>query len=141
MIVVMAIIGLTVAVAVPMIRSGGGGIALRTAARDLASGLNRARTQAILRGREVRLFLDVDRREFRVAEAASVRLPTGIDLAIRTADTEVLSRSSGAIRFYPDGSSTGGGVRLQTSGDDGRQQLVLVDWMTGRVTVTGGSGE
>ncbi|WP_370278870.1 GspH/FimT family pseudopilin [Pontibacterium sp.] len=36
------------------------------------------------------------------------------------------------IRFYPDGSSTGGVVSLKS---DGLSYTVAVDWLTGRVTI------
>jgi general secretion pathway protein H len=38
----------------------------------------------------------------------------------------------GAIRFNPDGSSTGGRISLS---DGGRRIAVGVDWLTGRVAV------
>ena len=40
----------------------------------------------------------------------------------------------GAIRFYPDGSSTGGRITV-ASGE--RKYLVDVDWLTGRVSIAG----
>jgi general secretion pathway protein H len=45
----------------------------------------------------------------------------------------VTSERRGAIRFYPDGSSTGGRITVTF----GRTQyLVDVDWLTGRVSIT-----
>ena len=42
------------------------------------------------------------------------------------------SDKRGAIRFYPDGSSTGGRITV-SSGE--RKFLVDVDWLTGRVSI------
>ena len=36
------------------------------------------------------------------------------------------------IRFFPDGSATGGRVRLAR---DNRQYVVVVDWLTGSVSL------
>ena len=52
-----------------------------------------------------------------------------------TAQSEIVDDKHGAIRFYPDGSSTGGRVTL-ASGE--RKFLVDVDWLTGRVTIKEG---
>ena len=49
-----------------------------------------------------------------------------------TARSEQLSEKGGAIRFFPDGSSTGGRITLSI---DSMRYLVNVDWLTGRVKV------
>src|SRR6266851_4843445 len=41
-----------------------------------------------------------------------------------------------AIRFFPDGSSTGGGVALSLGGE---RYDILVDWLTGGVSVHAGA--
>jgi general secretion pathway protein H len=40
--------------------------------------------------------------------------------------------AAGAIRFYPDGGSSGGGVVVR---DGGRRFIVLVDWLSGNISV------
>ena len=59
-------------------------------------------------------------------------LPRGLELKLFTAQAEVSSESRGAIRFYPDGSSTGGRITV-ASGE--RKLLVDIDWLTGRVSI------
>ena len=59
-------------------------------------------------------------------------LPRELELKLYTAQQEVASERKGAIRFYPDGSSTGGRITV-ASGE--RKFLVDVDWLTGRVTI------
>jgi len=63
---------------------------------------------------------------------SDVELPKGIDLKLYTAQSEVTSERKGGIRFYPDGSSTGGRITL-SAGE--RKYLVDVDWLTGRVSI------
>jgi general secretion pathway protein H len=54
-------------------------------------------------------------------------------MSLITAQSEQANESVGAIRFYPDGSSTGG--RIDLSSDDVRY-VIDVSWLTGTVMVT-----
>lgn len=106
---------------------------LKAAARTLASGLRQAQTLAMTNRRDAVLTLDVESRQFVVPGVSEARrLPDNIDLKLYAAQSEVTSERSGSIRFYPDGSSTGGRITV-AAGE--RQYLVDVDWLTGRVTI------
>ena len=106
---------------------------LKASARVLASGLRQAQSTAMATKRDAVLTLDVEAREFVMPGDTSARkLPDGIDLKLYTAQSEVTSDRKGAIRFYPDGSSTGGRITLSTGE---RKYLVNVEWLTGRVTI------
>lgn len=121
----------TLILGIPM--RGASSADLKAAARTLASGLRQAQTTAMATRRDSTLSLDLEAREFLVAgEKQPTRLPDDIDLKLDTAESEVTSERTGAIRFYPDGSSTGGRITV-SSGK--RQYLVDVDWLTGRVTI------
>lgn len=106
---------------------------LKASARVLASGLRQAQTMAMVTRQDAVLTLDLDAREFVMpGEKEPRKLPDNIDLKLYTAQTEVTSEKKGAIRFYPDGSSTGGRITV-SSGE--RKFLVDVDWLTGRVSI------
>jgi general secretion pathway protein H len=106
---------------------------LKASARVLASGLRQAQSTAMVTRRDAVLSLDLDTREFLMpGDREPRKLPDGIDLKLYTAQSEVASASRGAIRFYPDGSSTGGRITV-SSGE--RKFLVDVDWLTGRVSI------
>ncbi|HEX7606722.1 MAG TPA: GspH/FimT family pseudopilin [Usitatibacter sp.] len=106
---------------------------LKSAARSLASGLRTAQTTAMSTRRDALLTLDMDSREFlATGEEQTHRLPDNIDVKLFTAQAEVTSAKRGSIRFYPDGSSTGGRITV-ASGE--RKYLVDVDWLTGRVSI------
>lgn len=106
---------------------------LKAAARTLASGLRQAQTTAMSTRRDAMLTLDLEAREFEVSGTEGARtLPKEIELKLFTAQSEVTSERKGAIRFYPDGSSTGGRITV-ASGE--RKYLVDVDWITGRVSI------
>ena len=105
---------------------------LKAAARSLASGLRQAQTLAISSRRDAQFTLDLESREFRVADTEVRRVSEKVDLKLFTAQSEVASERVGSIRFYPDGSSTGGRITV-SSGE--RKYLVDVDWITGRVSI------
>jgi general secretion pathway protein H len=106
---------------------------LKAAARTLASGLRQAQTTAMATRRDAMLTLDLDTRQFTLpGDKTPRKLPGDVDLKLYTAESEVTSEHTGAIRFYPDGSSTGGRITV-SSGK--RQYLVDVDWLTGKVRI------
>jgi len=117
--------------------SGGvSGAELKSAARALAAGLRDARGTAIARQEPATLTVDVERRSFAVSGAPRPRsLPARLDVKLYTAQSEIIDDKRGAIRFLPDGSSTGGRITL-ASGT--RSLLVDVDWLTGRVSIKEG---
>jgi hypothetical protein len=59
-------------------------------------------------------------------------------MSLITTGVEALSAARGAILFFPDGSSTGGGVRLEPARLQGETIVVSVDWLTGRVALEEG---
>ncbi|MEN9433536.1 MAG: hypothetical protein RLZZ422_1125, partial [Pseudomonadota bacterium] len=62
----------------------------------------------------------------------SRQLSPAVEVKLNTAASEVISNSQGAIRFYPDGSSTGGSVDVLYKG---QSYKVNVEWVTGRVSI------
>ena len=106
---------------------------LKTSARTLAASLRQAQSTAMATRRDTTLTLDVEAREYAVTgESQPHKLPEGIELKLFTAQSEVESDKRAAIRFYPDGSSTGGRITVALGE---RKYLVDVDWLTGRVSI------
>ena len=106
---------------------------LKAAARTVASGLRQAQSTAMATRRDALLTVDLDTREFQVTGTEGARnLPKDLEISLFTAQQEVTSERKGSIRFYPDGSSTGGRITL-AAGE--RKYLVDVDWLTGRVSI------
>jgi general secretion pathway protein H len=106
---------------------------LKAAARSIASGLRTAQSTAMATRRDAVLTVDMESREYiTTGEREPRKIASNIDLKLYTAQTEVTSERRGSIRFYPDGSSTGGRVTV-ASGE--RKYLVDVDWLTGRVAI------
>lgn len=136
LLVVLVIAASGYALVVRFTSGGVSGAELKSAARAVAAGLRDARGTAIARQQSTALVLDLERRSMEVGEGLRARqLPARLDMKLYTAQSEIVDGKRGAIRFYPDGSSTGGRVTL-ASGE--RQFLVDVDWLTGRVSIKEG---
>jgi general secretion pathway protein H len=133
LLVVLTILGLATAVGVPMLFGSADRAALRAAVVEVAAGLRETRSLALAGGRSAAFTLDTARRVYRVSNGSAWRaLPTTIQPTLFTATREQLDAVTGDIRFFPDGSSTGGAVHLaQGKAED----EILVDWLTGRVSV------
>lgn len=129
--VVLVILALAMAVVVPAIGKGVGG-SLDDAARDVQLALRKARSEAVMAQRSTAVLLDVEGKKFRLERSArQVSLPESIALNARVAESELKDGVAG-IRFFPDGSSTGGAFSL-ARGDS--HMSVNVDWLTGRVSI------
>jgi general secretion pathway protein H len=130
--IVLAIIALVTAIALPMV-TGTSNAEMRSAARQLASGLRLARSEAVSQRRETFLVIDLAGRRFKVdRNAREYPLPKNMELKLFTAQKDLVDDKVGSIRFYPDGGSNGGRITLG-SGD--RKYEVDVDWLTGRVAI------
>ena len=134
LLIVISIMAFAVAIVLPMLGGGGASTAeLKSAARELASGLRYARGQAIVQRGEAFLVLDIDARTFRIPPDAKVhQLSDKIGIKLFTAQRDLVNEKVGAIRFYPDGGSNGGRITL-AAGE--RKFDVDVDWLTGRVAI------
>jgi general secretion pathway protein H len=131
LLVVLAIATLLLTVTPPLLTAAIPGMELKASARRVAAGLRLAREEAIRTGRDVAFTLDLEARSFKVGgRFRDGRLPTSLDLKLEAAETEMLGEHAGAVRFFPDGSSTGGRVILSR---DGAGYQVGVQWLTGRI--------
>lgn len=128
------VIGVLLVTLVPPLLSGlSGGTELRGAARQLAAGLRSARNQAVSRQQEAVLTIDLAQRRFGVSgDPRIIALPGSLVFRLFTAQSELLNQTTGNIRFFPDGSSTGGAITV--SGPKIAYR-VNVDWLTGTVAI------
>jgi general secretion pathway protein H len=131
--VVLALAGLMIGLVPPLIAAAFPGVQIKAATRSTAAGLRLAREEAIRGGRDVAFLLDVQGRRYRVeGDRRTVSLPAGLDLKLEGASSEMRDDRIGGVRFYPDGSSTGGRVLITR---DGHGYQVGVAWLTGRIII------
>lgn len=134
-ILVLLLIGVVVAVAAVSLTDGISGARVRSAGHDLVAALRYTRAQAIVTRRQQALELDVEARSYSAPKRDVVQLPRNVELRLLTAAEEQTGASSGRIRFWPDGSSTGGRIKLVY----GAQAWdVEVAWLTGEVRLRPG---
>jgi general secretion pathway protein H len=132
LLIVLMIIAFASAIVIPII-GGVSNAELRSAARQLASGLRMARSEAVSQRRETFLVIDLAGRRFRIdRETQEHPLPKNVELKLFTAQKDLIDDKVGSIRFYPDGGSNGGRITL-AAGE--RKFEVDVDWLTGRVAI------
>jgi len=108
---------------------------IKAAGQDLVAALRYTRGKAIVAREPQALELDVEARTYRAPERGVVELPKGMEMRLLTAAMEQTGETSGRIRFYPDGSSTGGRIKLVRGG---RAWDIEVAWLTGEVRMREG---
>jgi general secretion pathway protein H len=99
---------------------------MAAAARAVAATLQLARAQAMASNAEIVVRIDAERRQFGLPRSMHA-LPRGMSVAMTIAETERVG-DSGAVRFYPDGQSSGGEIVLML---EGRASRIAVNWLTG----------
>ena len=111
--VVLGIIGLALAVVPPVLTKAVPSSQVKSATRYLAAGLQIARIQAVSTKKESVLTLNVKDFTYRVGKTEKkLHLPEESNMTLITGKTEQTGEKSGSIRFFPDGSSTGGQIKL-----------------------------
>jgi general secretion pathway protein H len=132
MLVVLVIAALAMALVGTSISRSVSGAEMRSAARKVAASLRYTRTHAILTKSEQVFLVDTEKHSFQAANRQQELLPKGMNVELNTARSELTSETVGGIRFYPDGGSTGGNVRLEANG---RVYQVNVAWLTGEASL------
>ncbi|MEM7224697.1 MAG: GspH/FimT family pseudopilin [Pseudomonadota bacterium] len=130
LLVVMAIIGLLVAVAPMVARGVLPSLQAKADAKEVLASLRSARAQAIRDNQETAVVFDVEARRYGAAGTPGDELGSGVEMKVVTAQREVIETGVGRILFFPDGASTGGEVTLAA---DGQSYKITIDWFTGRV--------
>lgn len=110
---------------------------IRAVSKNLLSALRYTRGQAIVKHEQKIITFNVKEKTYKAPRKKTVQIPEEIDINVYTADSDVQDESTGSIRFFSDGSSTGGWVKL-TYGDKIWQ--INVNWLTGEISmIEGGS--
>jgi general secretion pathway protein H len=137
-VVVVGLIALLTAVIAGTVVGGLGGAKVRAASKDLIAALRFTRSQAVVKREAQVLVLDVERRAYKVPGRDWVELPKDMQLAMLTAAQEQVGEGVAQIRFFPDGSSTGGNIELSRGEAMWR---IDVAWLTGEVRLNPASAD
>ena len=100
------------------------------ASRDLVAALRYTRGQAIVKGQQEVLTLNLEDNSYTAPGKGAHKLPEDMHMLLTTAEQEVTGGNSGGIRFFADGSSTGGHISVL---QDRREWRINVAWLTGEI--------
>lgn len=111
--------------------SGNNSTELKAAARDVVSALRYARGQALMTHQQTTVALNLAENTYTVSGRDKVYIiPKTIDVAVVTAQSELTGEGLGNIRFFADGSSTGGRVTLERNNSAWQ---IDINWLTGQI--------
>jgi general secretion pathway protein H len=132
MIVVLVVLGLALGLVLGRGPMHSPALDARVAAREVAQVLRLARSRAIALDRPIAVSVDVAARAVRIDGSPYQALPRAVGVAATSFTGAVIAGRVVAVRFAPDGSSSGARIVLA----EGKfVRLVVVDWLTGRVSV------
>ena len=140
LLVVLVIAGLLTSLVPSLLSAAIPGARLKSSAEALAHAIDASKHQAIHSGRIVDVYVDNEPLQYRIG-AERTPFPEGVTVMARTSFDLDTSRNrrrntlpeNFRIRFYPDGSSSGGTI---TVARDNTAYDVSVDWLLGGVRVT-----
>jgi general secretion pathway protein H len=130
---VLAVLAIVTGVAATHLGARHSGDVLQATAHELASRCRAARSAAIRYASEQTVVIDMGNRVVTAGkDVPPLRIADTVSVSSETSATEQVAPHAAGIRFFANGASTGGKIRLKT----GQQAYeVRVNWLTGRVAV------
>ena len=111
--------------------SGNDATGLKAAARDMVSALRYARGQALMSHQEATVTVDLSDNSYTVSGRDKLYpIPKAIAVTVVTAQSELTGKGLANLRFFADGSSTGGRITLE----QGKAAWEInINWLTGQI--------
>ena len=132
---VLVLIGIAITVTAFSLDGGLDRARLDASARDIAAALRHTRTRALVEHRPQWFTLDLNAHTYTSPGRDAQAIPRGTVLHVTSAAEDVQHPDEARIRFFPDGSSTGGNIELTRKH---REVRIDVDWLTGAVAMGNG---
>jgi general secretion pathway protein H len=111
--------------------SGNNATEHQRAARDIVSALRYARGMALTSHKESTVTFNLNENSYTLNNRDKVyAIPETIKVSVVTAQSQMIGQNQGSIRFFGDGSSTGGRVSLKR-GESVWQ--IDINWLTGQI--------
>lgn len=132
--IVLTIAGLLVAVSVPSAAKLYQSMVYRGAVGDARALLETARYQALITGHSMDVLVQPNTRRLALKNMFpnAKPLPKSLDLRVTSAAELQFNHNTAVIRFYPDGSSSGGSISLLR--ETGGGVTLHIGWLLGQVT-------
>lgn len=135
---VMSLIALVALAVVHAVWPGQAAVELRVTAEALAAYLRDARSTAIASGAPIAVLIDADQRTVFHSNAARAPRPplaiaSTVGISATTAEGARTAQGHAGIRFFANGSSTGGRIVLHRGA---HAHEITVNWLTGRISAS-----
>lgn len=130
MLLVIALIAVAGVLAAAVLSGGIEGMRLRTAGKQIADELRQVRTRSIASGKPQQFEIDPVSHYWTTSLGRSGKIPASLRIQFTGAREAQARAGKGAIRFFPDGASSGGRVELFT---EQARWRIDVAWITGEV--------
>lgn len=115
------------------INTGNHGTKLQLVTRDIASALRYAQSQALLNQKPIAVDISLKDNSYSLSnQQKQFSFNQEITVSLVIAEEEYTDEQVGSIRFFPDGSSTGGRIKLEWGS---QMTQIDVNWITGQVTI------
>ncbi|WP_137391666.1 GspH/FimT family pseudopilin [Rhodoligotrophos defluvii] len=132
LLVVLTIAALISGLAIPIFAAASPRLQISSTAAEIVTALRSARRLAIAQSREQFVEFNLSARTYRLSsERARREIPARFGIELVVARSEVPKTGIGRVLFYPDGTSTGGHIRLSLGA---LSRKVAVDWFDGSAT-------
>ncbi len=116
------------------ISSGNQSSQLKALSRDLASALRYARGQALISHNEVSVAINLAENTYKVSNRDKIyHFSDEIEVTLVIAQDEFKNDEIGQLRFYPDGSSSGGRITMEWGN---LVNIIDVNWLSGKVEIS-----
>ncbi|SMG62444.1 general secretion pathway protein H [methanotrophic bacterial endosymbiont of Bathymodiolus sp.] len=133
LLLVIVIIAMAAAVVAPNIGSGNQTANLNAAAREMSSALRFARGHALTHRKETVVMVNLEDNSYQITDRSKkYKVAKDIAISLDVAQSQIIDQEHGGVRFFPDGSSTGGRITLEL-GDNKRQ--IDINWLTGQTEI------
>jgi general secretion pathway protein H len=130
--VVLMILGLATTAAVPLLRKPPAPVRLKADVTRMAAALRVTRAVAMAQNRAMDFVIQAEPVTYASPAVPAAAMDPAIMLTMATAPPR-RGATTGLIRFFPSGQSTGGDVRLRLDQAEMRLQVI---WATGHVLVS-----
>jgi len=109
---------------------------IRAVSKNLVSALRYTRGQAIVKHAQKTITFNVKEKFYKAPRKKTVHIPDEVEIYVYTAESDIANESTGSIRFFSDGSSTGGWVKLVYGK---KIWKINVNWLTGEISMVEGA--
>jgi general secretion pathway protein H len=102
---------------------------IQSLSREVVQSIKLTQQRSIREDKPYQIEINLDENSIDF-EDSFIQLPESIAITVKTAASQVIDASVFGMTFYPDASSTGGSITLET---DKERYEILVVWISGKI--------